>query len=63
MNEENTFTTSLHAQKTARAIVLLAKERGYLDGPLATAPELGNIEKNLLFLRQSITLQRFLNVL
>ena len=47
MNEEHTFTTSLHAQKAARAIVMLARERGYINGPLATAPELGEIEKNL----------------
>ncbi|MBE6384706.1 MAG: hypothetical protein E7048_03465 [Lentisphaerae bacterium] len=47
MSEEHTFTTSLQAQKVARAIVLLARERGFIDGQLATAPELGEIEKQL----------------
>ena len=47
MSEENIFTTSFHAQKAARIIITAARDRGFLDGPLATAPELGEIEKKL----------------
>jgi hypothetical protein len=47
MSEEKIFTTSFHAQKAARIIVAAARERGFLDGPLTTAPELGEIEKKL----------------
>lgn len=48
MNDDNTiFTTSLSARKAAAVIVTAARERGYIDGALNTAPELGDIEKKL----------------
>ena len=45
--EEATFTTSIPARKAAICIISAAKERGLIDGPLITAPELGEIEKRL----------------
>ena len=45
--EEATFTTSIPARKAAVCIINAAKERGLIDGPLITAPELGEIEKRL----------------
>lgn len=45
--DNSTFTTSIPARKAAVCIINAAKERGFIDGPLITAPELGEIEKQL----------------
>ena len=45
--DEATFTTSIAARKAAVCIINAARERGFIDGPLITAPELGEIEKQL----------------
>lgn len=44
---ETTFTTSIAARKAAVCIINGARDRGYIDGPLITAPELAEIEKQL----------------
>lgn len=45
--DDSTFTTSIPARKAAVCIINAARERGYINGPLITAPELGEIEKQL----------------
>ena len=45
--DDSTFTTSSPARKAAVCIINAARERGYINGPLITAPELGEIEKQL----------------
>ena len=45
--DDSTFTTSIPARKAAVCIIGAARERGYMDGPLITAPELAEIEKKL----------------
>ena len=45
--DDSTFTTSIPARKVAVCIINAARERGYINGPLITAPELGEIEKQL----------------
>lgn len=45
--DDSVFTTSIPARRAAICIISAAKERGYIDGPLITAPELGEIEKRL----------------
>ena len=44
---DTTFTTSIPARKAAVCIINAARERGFIDGPLITAPELADIEKQL----------------
>lgn len=45
--DTSTFTTSIPARKAAICIINGAKERGFIDGPLITTPELADIEKQL----------------
>ena len=45
--DDSTFTTSIPARKAAVCIINAARDRGYINGPLITAPELGEIEKQL----------------
>ena len=47
-NQENTFSRSLAAQHAAQVVVEAARKGEFIDGPVFTAPELADSEKELM---------------
>ena len=47
-NQEHTFTRSIAAQQAAMVVVEAARKGGFINGPVFTAPELAESEKELI---------------